>query len=136
MQWRDEHEANPNIATFDVWVTNALHNHPHDPNNIDDIGRIFLCSRPSQNQHGTRGCGHLETIFDQKIRNLHCCKHTTVELFSYLICLLQILNPNYMGVLQDILKLDNCPLQTLINFFSKRMVQKGRQLRKSNVCAR
>ena len=36
------------IATYDVWVRSAVHNHPHDLDNFDNIDRILLCSRPTQ----------------------------------------------------------------------------------------
>ena len=80
---------------FDVWAIIAMHNHPHDPNNIDDMDLILLCSKPSQKATWYTRMHHLGTTFKWKIHNPHCCKHTTVELLQYLRCQMLILNVRY-----------------------------------------
>ena len=120
-QWRDEHEANPNIATFDVWVRSAVYNHPHDPNNIDDIDRILLCSRPSQKTTWytrMRAFGNHFRMEDSQSTLLQTYDNGIASIFEMPIANSQSeVSLNYVGVLQDILKLDYGSLQTPVIFF-------------------
>jgi hypothetical protein len=54
-QWKDEHAETPNICTFENWIEDAVHNHPMDLNDADDIEMVVMCSKPSQSAHDTRG---------------------------------------------------------------------------------
>ena len=47
-QWQEEKGANPDIPVFEKWIRDAVHRHPLDPNNADDMDLVLLCSRPSQ----------------------------------------------------------------------------------------
>ena len=120
-QWREEHDANPNITPFDVWVRKAVHNHPHDPNNRDDMDMILLCSRPFQK--GTRytrmrAFGNHFRVQDSQSALLQIYDSGIASMFEmpaadseYEVSL------NYVGVLQDILKLDYGPLRTPVILF-------------------
>jgi len=43
-----EQSNNPNLPPFIEWVQNVVHGHPMDSNNLEDLDKVFLCSRPSQ----------------------------------------------------------------------------------------
>ena len=47
-QWKDEHEINPIIPTFENWIGDVVHNHPIDPNDADNVDKVLMCNRLSQ----------------------------------------------------------------------------------------
>ena len=120
-QWRDAHDANHNIEPFDVWVRKAVHNHSHDPNNIDDMDKILLCSRPSQKATRytrMRAFGNHFRVEDLQSALLQTYNSGIASVFEVSSVDSQYeVSLNYVGVLQDILKLDYGPLQIAVIFF-------------------
>ena len=120
-QWREAHDANRNIEPFDVWVRKAVHNQPHDPNNIDDMDRILLCSRPSQKATRytrMRAFGNHFRVQDSQSALLQTYDSGIASIFEVPNVDSQSeVSLNYVGVLQDILKLDYGPLQTAVILF-------------------
>jgi hypothetical protein len=47
-KWKLEQANNPNLPPFIEWVQNVVHDHPMDSNNLEDLDKVLLCSRPSQ----------------------------------------------------------------------------------------
>ena len=120
-QWRDAHDANGNIEPFDVWVKKAVHTHPHDPNNGDDMDRILLCSRPSQKATRytrMRAFGNHFRVEDSQSALLQTYDSGIASIFEVpTIDSQSEVSLNYVGVLQDILKLDYGPLRTPVILF-------------------
>ena len=120
-QWSNLHDENANIEPFDVWVRKEVHNHPHDPNNSDDMDRILLCSRPSQKvtrYTRMRAFGNHFRVEDAQSSVLQTYDSGIASIFE-----MPAADPepkvslNYVGVLQDILKLDYGPLRTHVILF-------------------
>jgi hypothetical protein len=113
-QWREEHDANPNIPAFDVWVRRAVHNHPHDSSNSDDMDRILLCSRPSQKATRytrMRAFGDHFRVEDSQSALLQTYDSGIASIFEMRAVDFEFeVSLNYVGVLQDIPRLDYGPL--------------------------
>ena len=120
-QWRDAHDGGCNIEPFDVWVRKAVHDHEHDPNNIDDMDRILLCSRPSQKATRytrMRAFGNHFRVEDSQSALLQTYDSGVASIFEVPSMESQSeVSLNYVGVLQDILKLDYGPLRTPVILF-------------------
>ena len=120
-QWRDAHDADRNIDPFDVWVKKTVHNHDYDPNNIDDVDRILLCSRPSQKATRytrMRAFGNHFRVDDSQAALLQTYDSVIASIFEVPTVDAQSeVSLNYVGVLQDILKLDYGPLRTPVILF-------------------
>ena len=120
-QWRDAHDANRNMEPFDVWVRKAVHTHPHDPNNGDDMDRILVCSRPSQKATRytrMRAFGYHFQVEDSQSALLQTYDSGVASIFEVPTVDSQSeVSLNYVGVLQDILKLDYGPLRTPVILF-------------------
>ena len=128
-QWSNLHDENANIEPFDVWVRKEVHNHPHDPNNSDDMDRILLCSRPSQKATRytrMRAFGNHFRVEDAQSSVLQTYDSGIASIFE-----MPAANPeskvslNYVGVLQDILKLDYGPLRTPVILFRCEWLKRG-----------
>ena len=119
-QCRDAHDADRNIDPFDVWVNKTVHNHDYDPNNIDDMDRILLC-RPSQKTTQytrMRAFGNHFRVEDLQSALLQTYDSGIASIFEVPTVDSQSeVSLNYVGVLQDILKLDYGPLRTPIILF-------------------
>jgi len=109
------------MEPFDVWVKKAVHTHPHDPNNGDDMDRILLCSRPSQKATRytrMRAFGNHFRVEDSQSALLQTYDSGIASIFEVPIVDSQCeVSLNYVGVLQDILKLDYGPLRTPVILF-------------------
>ena len=120
-QWRDARDADRNIDPFDVWVKKAVHNGDYDPNNIDDMDRILLCSRPSQKTTRytrMRAFGNHFRVEDSQTALLQTYDSGIASIFEVPTTDSQSeVSLNYVGVLQDILKLDYGPLRTPVILF-------------------
>ena len=112
---------NPNIDTFDVWVRRAVQNQPHEPNNIDKIDRILLVSRPSQKATRytrMRAFGNHFRVEDSQSALMQTYDNGVAIVFEMPTADSQSeVSLCYVGVLQDILKLDYGPLRTPIILF-------------------
>ena len=99
----------------------AVQNQPHEPNNIDDIDRILLVSRPSQKTtRYTRmqAFGNHFRVEDLQSALIQTYDNGLAVIFEMPTTDSQSeVSLNYVGVLQDVLKLDYCPLQTPVIFF-------------------
>jgi hypothetical protein len=117
-KWKEAHDANITIEPFDVWVRKAVHDHPQDPNNNDDMDRILLCSRPSQKTTRytrMRAFGNHFRVEDSHSAVSQTYDSGVASIFEMPIASSNAdVSLNYVGVLQDILKLDYGPLRTPI----------------------
>ena len=120
-QWKDEMTENPNIDTFDVWVRKTVQNQPHEPNDIDSIDKILLVSRPSQKATRytrMRAFGNHFRVEDSQSALMETYDSGVAVIFEMPTRDSQSeVSLNYVGVLQDILKLDYGPLRTPIILF-------------------
>ena len=112
---------NPDMDKFEVWVRRAVQNHPHDPDNIDDIDRLLLVGRPSQKATRytrMRAFGNHFRVEDSQSALLSTYDSGVASIFEMPTADSQSeVSLNYVGVLQDILKLDYGPLQTPVILF-------------------
>ena len=114
-------KVNPDIDTFDVWVKKIVQNQPHEPNNIDSIERMLLVSRPSQKATRytrMRAFGNHFRVEDSQSALMETYDSGVAVIFEMPTTDSQSeVSLNYVGVLQDILKLDYGPLRTPIILF-------------------
>ena len=116
-QWEDEHESNPNIPIFENWIRTVVHNHPADPNNADDMDRVLICSRPSQlatRYTRMKAFGNHFRVEDPQSMMLQTYDSGIASVFHMPSMGSQEVSLNYVGILQDILKLNYGPLHTPI----------------------
>ena len=116
-QWEDKKGTNLGIATFEKWIRDVVHSHPVDPNDADDMDRDLMCSRLSQlaTQYTRMNVyGNHCRVEDQQFATLQ-----TYVTFVFHIPSMEseLITLNYVGVLEDILKLNDGPLRTLVIFF-------------------
>jgi hypothetical protein len=114
-------KENPNIETFDVCFRKAVQNQPHDPTNIDDMDRLLLVSRPSQKATRytrMRAFGYHFRVGDFQSALLQTYDSGVASIFEMPTTDSQsAVSLNYVGVLEDILKLDYGPLRTPVILF-------------------
>ena len=119
-QWEEEKGANPDIPTFEKWVKVAVHMHPVDPSNADDMDRVLLCSRPSQvatRYTRMKAYGNHFRVDDHQTTTLQTYDSGVASVFHLSGTESDSPTLNYVGVLKDILKLNYGPLRTPIIIF-------------------
>ena len=119
-QWQEERGANPDIPVFEKWIRDAVHRHPLDPNNADDMDLVLLCSRPSQlatRYTRIKAYGNHFRVEDPQSAVLQTYDSGVASVFHMSSTETEPTTLNYVGVLKDILKLDYGPLRTPIIVF-------------------
>ena len=118
-QWKEEQQRNPNISTFENWIKDVVHNHPIDPNDEDDMDMVMMCSRPSQlatRYTRMKAYGNYFRVEDQQSMTLKAYDIGVASVFHMPSMSSEEVTLNYVGVLEDILKLNYGPLRTPIIF--------------------
>ena len=119
-QWEEEKGANPDIPIFEKWIKDAVHRHPVDPNNADDMDRVLLFSRPSQlvtRYTRMKAYGNHFRVDDQQFATFQTYNSGVASVFHMSSTESDLTTLNYVGVLKDILKLNYGPLRTPIIVF-------------------
>ena len=119
-QWEEEKAANPDIPVFETWIRDAVHRHPVDPNNADDMDLVLLCSRPSQlatRYTRMKAYGNHFRVEDPQSAVLQTYDSGVASVFHMSSTETEPATLNYVGVLKDILKLNYGPLRTPIIIF-------------------
>jgi hypothetical protein len=116
-QWKEEQEANPNTSTFENLIKDVVRNHHVDPNDEDDMDRVMMCSRPSRlatRYMRMKAYGNHFRVEDPQSMTLKTYDSGVASVFYMPSVGSEEVTLNYVGVLNDILKLDYGPLRILV----------------------
>ena len=119
-QWQVEKGANRDIPNFEKWIREAMHRHPVDTNNADDMDLVLLCNRPSQvatRYTRMKAYGNHFQVDDAQSATLQTYDSGVASVFHMSSTETEPTTLNYVGVLKDILKLNYGPLRTPIIVF-------------------
>jgi hypothetical protein len=108
-------EADASILPFEEWVRGAVQSTELDVNNAEDMDRLLLTTKPSQKATRytrMKAFGNHFRVDDESSGRMQTYDSGVASVFETSDA--QTVSVNYVGVLQDILKLDYGPLHTLI----------------------
>jgi hypothetical protein len=97
------------MSPFIDWVKNVVHDHPMDVNNLEDLDRVLICSRPSQTTTQYTWMKAYKNHFrveDSKSNSMQTFVNGVALVFDVLTFDFRDLSLNFVGVLKDKLKLD------------------------------
>jgi hypothetical protein len=116
-QWEAMQEANASILLFEEWVKGAVQSRALDLNNPIDMDRLLLTTKPFQEAtwYGRiKAFGNHFSVADESSVRMQTYDCRVASVFQVPTSDAQIVSVNYVGVLQDILKLNYGPCHTLI----------------------
>ena len=119
-QWEDKKGIKPDTPLFEKWIKSAVHRHPMDPNNADDMDQVLLCSRSSQlatRYTRMKAYGNHFRVKDPQSATLQTYDSNVASVFHISLTESASRTLSYVGVRNDILKLNYGPLRTPVIFF-------------------